>query len=47
MMLVLSYNIVSWSFIMGILKGWTFLVLFFVAGTTYLAHKVGYGSYII
>ena len=37
---VLLSNMVSWSFIMGLLKGWTFLVLAFVAMSTFVAVKV-------
>jgi hypothetical protein len=40
MMCVLLYNISSWTFIMGILKGWTFLVLFVIFLSSYLVHKV-------
>ena len=40
MMVVLIYNVACWTFIMGILKAWTFLVVFAVFFTSYLAHKV-------
>ena len=42
MLLVLNYNILSWTITTGILKGWTFLVLFVVFISCYLAHKVGF-----
>ena len=40
MAVVLMYNLATWTFIMGILKGWTFLVVLFVFFATYLANKV-------
>ena len=40
MMVVLIYNVACWTFIMGILKEWTFVVVFAVFFTSYLAHKV-------
>jgi hypothetical protein len=40
MMVVLIYNVACWTFIMGILKAWTFLVVFAVFFTSYLAQKV-------
>ena len=42
MMLVLIYNIASWTFIAGILKGWTFAVIFFVFISSFLVHKVSF-----
>ena len=42
MLLVLVYNILSWTITVGILKGWTFLVLFVIFIACYLAHKVGF-----
>eukprot|EP00090_Calanus_glacialis_P039897 TRINITY_DN69484_c0_g1_i1.p1 TRINITY_DN69484_c0_g1~~TRINITY_DN69484_c0_g1_i1.p1 ORF type:complete len:291 (-),score=44.13 TRINITY_DN69484_c0_g1_i1:28-900(-) len=41
MLLVLVHNILSWTVTAGILKGWTFLVLFVIFISCYLAHKVG------
>ena len=32
MLMVLVHNISCWTFIVGILKGWTFLVLLFILG---------------
>ena len=40
MMVVLTHNVACWTFIMGILKAWTFLVVFAVFFTSYLAQKV-------
>ena len=40
MAVVLMYNLATWTFMMGILKGWTFMVVLFVFITTYLANKV-------
>ena len=40
MMLVLLYNITTWTFIAGILKEWTFCVIFFAFINTFLVHKV-------
>ena len=42
MLLVLTYNILSWTITAGILKGWTFLVMIVVFLTCYLVHKVGF-----
>ena len=39
MAVVLIYNLVSWSFLMGILKQWTFVAVLFVFITTYLTNK--------
>ena len=47
MMLVLLYNITTWTFIAGILKEWTFCVILFVFLTTFLVHKVLFQQYII
>ena len=41
MFVVLISNIASWTYIAGILKGWTFVVLFCVFVSSFLAHKVG------
>ena len=41
MFMVLFSNIASWTYITGILKGWTFAVLFCVFVSNYLALKVG------
>ena len=40
MAVVLMYNLATWTFMMGILKGWTFMVVLFVFFTTFLANKV-------
>jgi hypothetical protein len=40
MMLVLLYNVTAWTFIAGILKEWTFCVIFFAFITMFLVHKV-------
>jgi len=40
MMIVLSYNILSWTFILGILKAWTILALIFIFLCNLTAHKV-------
>ena len=40
MAVVLIYNLATWTFMMGILKGWTLMVVLFVFITTYLANKV-------
>ena len=40
MLLVLMYNIASWTITAGLLKQWTFLVLVIVFAFCYIVHKV-------